>query len=431
MTIDQKTRQTPYCDSVANFLNIGAKNRTELITVDPYIAKLKGPWEYDFKYQYENYDSEMFWNLDDDEDTAIERLLKYKIEYKVKEKIGKKVEEKINNKIKNAFDCDGCGAGVEMFVCWLTRQIYRTLWDWKDVKAESERTVKHYGPLGTNVWQLNFGPDTMNSFIKLFNHTLENTAGEKNILCEHKEFINNNYYGGKDKQQHVSQLFLYRLLVEHKYDKGIDLGCYLPDDSLKSWGTYAEVYHTIGNFVLVPEGFNTYRCDEFNDFWDRSLQYLKRQMNENAWLRASHVFERYINYFFLWDYVFYRDKSGYYVKSLLSNEFPKNDGYSGGEPISGKSMPTKEETAIFLKNVPDAIRRRGIFMTAMLQLQASRPELYKKLKKEVFATANCYCGYADVLSAMMGKSTLPDTVVNILMEEAEFKEAIQNYKRNQ
>ena len=30
------------------------------------------------------------------------------------------------------FDCDGSGNGKQGYLCWLSREIYRTLWDWKD-----------------------------------------------------------------------------------------------------------------------------------------------------------------------------------------------------------------------------------------------------------------------------------------------------------
>lgn len=396
-------------------------------SIADFLAGDINPWEYDFKYQYENINPTLYWNLNSEQDNII-RLLKYKVERK-------------DGKAGGRFDCDGSGTGEEKYVCWLTREIYRTLWDWQDEinpneKEKKKRRVKRYGPLGSNEW-LSFGPDTMNSFLTLFNYALE-TSKKKNVLSDYKNFINEKYFNGKDKQKNVSITFLYRLLVEHKDDTGVDLSDYLND--LGFWKAYAAKHHTIGNFVLVPAGYNPDRNSMFHDFWNLSLQYLKQQASGNAWLSKSCIFERYINYFFLWDYVACdEEKSTYYVKSLLLNEFQSGNEYNSSYLVSDRAMPTEKEIPIFLENALWVIRRRGIFMTAMLQLQADKEkggiglDMYNKLRAEIFASALCYHGFGEVLWRILDwldrdKILLPEKVCEFLKKEPEFKETIENYE---
>lgn len=61
-------------------------------------------------------------------------------------------------------------------------------------------------------------------------------------------------------------------------------------------------------------------------------------------------------------------------------------------------MPALGEIHTFLKNCIWAIKRRGIFMTAMLWLEvAMGSEKYGELRNQVFAVDRLYSGYGEVI----------------------------------
>lgn len=409
---EKKRMQKPHYESICAFL------KGEESTANPECsnANSENPWEYDFKYQYDNGNANKYWNLDEERD-SIKRFLKYKIERKDCEEA------------RPPFDCDGTGEGKEKFVCLLTRQIYRTLWGWMDEKNPAEtniekRTVKRYAYLST-VSFLSFGPDTMNSYMTVLKHALEISDG-KNILEDFRKKINDRYFNGKKNQKEISELFLYRLLIEMA-DEGINLSEYIPSEiPYTDLEKFAEKYHALGNFTLVPAGFNTDRAGKFNDFWDQSLLYLKQKAQENSALGFERAFTKYINYFFLWDYTICgRKKAEYHVKSLFSEKF-KSTGvpYKSDILVNGtREMPTSDETKTFLSNVLWAIRRRGIFMTAMLQLQQEiGEEKYSRLRNDIFAVDTCYKGFDCVIARVVewlndNDWVLPDTVRKTLEKE--------------
>ena len=402
MTTGQTRMQKPHYGTVElllknqEYVHMGLsteENASAEGAAEKYKANPGYPWEYDFKYEYYNIGRQnavpapdLLWNLDEEKD-PIKRLLKYKKEYKD------------NNKwisSGQAFDCDGSG---EKFSCDLVRKIYRKLWDWKDIDADGKK--QRYGTMGSNPW-VAVGPDTMNSFMTVFIHFSKETWNK----------------GVK----YVSAKTLYEQLVK---EDGCSLEKYLENpDMTTRWKSFAVFTHSIGNFILVPAGFNGKRgiSPVIHDFWDLSLVYLKRRIKETTWLNEANAFTKYINYFFLWDYVGCTDgETDYRVKSLLSESF-RNGGTKYNDRHIGVSdgdstMPNVEkEIPVFIDNALWAIKRRGIFMTAMLWLaSAMEPEKYGELRDQVFMTDHRYGGYSDVIIE-----------IEKIIEEKSIEEAVKN-----
>ena len=238
------------------------------------------------------------------------------------------------------FDCDSSNG-----TCHLSEQIYKVLWGYGVVEA---------------FHSISFGGDTMNSFA-----TILDDFADAHSLRECREKYNSN----------------------PNYKKLID----------DIFGSYAAATGRIGNFVLVPKGYNKSRNNRFKDFWDRSLAFL--QSTDNQYLLEGE-FTKYINYFFLWDYVYLRDEANYGVRSMQSKAFTETRGYSGPSPELNSIMPSEDEIPVFLGNAISAINRRGIFMTAMLRLASELPEAYKRLRDKVYISAKPYSGYGAVIEAI-------------------------------
>lgn len=375
---EKKRMQKPHYESICAFL------KGEESTANPECsnANSENPWEYDFKYQYDNGNASKYWNLDEEKD-ALRRFLKYK------------------HDAANEFDCDGSG---ERYSCDLTREIYRALWSWQDKDEKGNK--KRFGSLASCAL-IAFGPDTMNSFMTTFIHFLKLVQSEKlNAISTktiYEQFVNNSG-------------------VLEEYCKTQDLA--------ELWESFAVYTHSIGNFILVPAGFNGKRgmSSAIHDFWDLSLVYLKHMVQEKSYFSMADAFTKYINMFFLWDYVSYsEDRKDYRIKSLLSNDFVMNISTCSNNHLGisdvDSSMPTLHEIGEFLLNVRWAIRRRGIFMTAMLQLQQEiGEEKYSRLRNDIFAVDTCYKGFDCVIARVVewlndNDWVLPDTVRKTLEKE--------------
>lgn len=161
---------------------------------------------------------------------------------------------------------------------------------------------------------------------------------------------------------------------------------------------FAKLTHTLGNFVLVPYGFNAARYLPTNDYWDAALKILEEKGFETkkGLLFKKENYKRYINYFFLWDYV---EKDGYKAKPLFGKEIGKRARKPNGE----------KEITEYLQNVNRYIRRRGIFMVAMLRIATNTdyPDDYKKIMEQLCKpeTLICSCEAAcEQLSSISGLS---------------------------
>ncbi len=211
------------------------------------------------------------------------------------------------------FDCDSWNGTSD-----LTDKIYDVLWrDREDNWGLSDMRKR-------------FGGDTMNSFAYTFNAL----SGEKDYTSSFHAYI-------ESKKQD-----------DHKFDVLQD---------------YAKWTGCVGNFVLVPDGYNGCRgkSKKLRDYWDLSLHDLRTNGDGHDWLgNAGISFNRFINTFFLWDYVDER----YDVLPLFPSHNVLLD--RGCEEVFPRIYDQEhvDEFKIFTNNVNHCIRRRGKFMVAMLRI---------------------------------------------------------------
>ena len=195
--------------------------------------------------------------------------------------------------------------------------------------------------------------------------------------------------------------------------------------------------HQMGNFVLVPAYFNNYRGvlnKDINDCMDSSLCYLKKnsfEFKERLRLRnskksskeekkafaiehfagwESRKFSKYINIFFLWDYVYAKDNE-YYVRNLkLDSKGEHRIEFKNDNELQYKVKD--ENVGIYIKNAETAISRRSIFMTAMLMLAVEFKEesykeewtdwhvsgIYKEIVEKIFLKDTVYEDFNSVIN---------------------------------
>lgn len=302
------------------------------MTIEEFL-KLKNPAMYDFKQEckMEGYHGAAL-------DTHLKRFFYYKINH------------------PKSFDADGSG-DVGDFLNTLPREIYRELFSWDIKEGERYATINGFEGM---LW----GPDTMNTFMI---STLPQFLLGTNILSDYKETYNS-------KQMRISKRMMYSIVVDNK----LEISKYLGDD-WESWEILCSLIHTLGNFALVPKGFNMTRAAQFDDFYDLSLQYL----SVKAWATAGH-FNWYINHFFLWDYV-HKIKNTYCAKSLFNPDFLKGEvqrRYFNGQIRYPKH--TKDEIKVWIWNTTIAIKRRGKLMAALLKLKKQDSDSFEILKKKYF-----------------------------------------------
>ena len=209
---------------------------------------------------------------------------KYKNEYQEIIKKYPELEYKENDHIKNflryrlvneilekeykfkVFDCDNSNGR-----CALSQHIYNNLWhdDW------NANTKILYG--GDK-----YSGDTMNSFWTTYKTALQ---------IYYNEF--GNKVGGKEPN--------IRYALDN-YDNFPEVN---EKDYIKN---FAKLTHTIGNFTLIPKGFNGNRgFTKFNDtgdYWDLTLYYLKHKKYDDEIWQETYKFytDRKIKKYFLEDY---------------------------------------------------------------------------------------------------------------------------------
>lgn len=207
--------------------------------------------------------------------------------------------------------------------------------------------------------------------------------------------------------------------------------------------------HQLGNFVLVPAYFNGWRGfnSSIQDRMDLSLSVLNRIENEQdeknsfcfktefrkrikkntdsnweiarktfaGWRKSK--FTNYINLFFLWDYVKPKNETEYSVKDMTK-------GVSEESTEDEQIDQIREENAgQYIANANTYIKRRGIFMAAMLEIavefkdiKTDMPDhkeewkekrgdwnvsdIYKCIVKKVFLTDKTYSDYDKVIDAI-------------------------------
>lgn len=159
-----------------------------------------------------------------------------------------------------------------------------------------------------------------------------------------------------------------------------------------------------GNLTLVPAYFNPVRgrSSYLKDYWDLSLDYLKnngfRKVNYPKDLKSmsKENFKVYINTFFLWDYVKANDDE-YIVRSLCEGKLENHISFD-------KAEDDVERFKTFLENVCGCIRRRSLFMTAMLWLKDCHRDLYEDLIRKI-SDDRVMSGYDLVFKCLLGEDS--------------------------
>ena len=161
--------------------------------------------------------------------------------------------------------------------------------------------------------------------------------------------------------------------------------------------SYLDLYHSLGNFVLVPAYFNPYRASAVDDFWDQSLCLLdskneKWLSNNNEVVWDKKLFVRYINYFFLWDYT---------------------ESY---KPVVLSKYSNHKELEIFLEKTCEKIVRRSKFMLTMLKINEINPNFYAELVDVIFNTDTQYKNYLDVIKKIKAESCYLDINIKEIID---------------
>lgn len=419
----------------------------------------KRPWEYSFELEAEGIEGKESEIEEYRKKEAIERYFIYKsTDKKLMSSCYDKCKEIVRKNIDKYGaipDCDGSGGD-----CKIAIDLYEKLWDRKEGACKEKTFLRLNNQLfGTTL----FGGDTMNSMQTTLDELL------KSITKENAKY-------NKEKKGNFS--IRYCLQIYDLYDDFI--ANLESNEELKK---FASAYHTLGNFVLVPAYFNKERggfTPPF-DFWDSSLAWLKNsgfiamktkiqseknpiihtcyrdykakgvikirdvicadEYNNNQ--KASEFFEfdrndfiKYINYFFLWDYVkCFEHKNG--TKEYIINPlFPSHEKIEKStitDAAYWTDLQSEDDAIKFMEKATNFITRRGIFMTAMLRLQAEIDEAkYSELRKAVFAVNDCYENYdgvfkkiTGILEEMQSRLNNYDSIIQMLNEH---KDKINNPK---
>lgn len=348
------------------------KNVEEITEIDGFstlLGKGKGfsrPYdhEFDFKYLMEEY--YRFYRKDDLwENMWSEWLSNYgppngdpiKLWYAYKT-----VDEDYKPKNKR-FDCDSWNGTND-----LMDKIYVLLWPDQGVLKDYDMRNK-------------FGGDTMNSFATTFNALAGTIEKEK----KEKDSFKVSFTKYTKRQSDFAVL--------EKYAKYT--GC-------------------LGNFTLVPEGYNGYRglSKKLADYWDLSLHNLRYNKDGNDWLEnVDMTFREYINIFFLWDYV----DEKYKVLPLFQRHMALLMPEDMVRPRISVQTPVNkfEEFQEFTSNANKYIRRRGIFMAAMLKIASEYKADYSKILN-VLAVDKCLGSMENVLTMLKKNRELTEETGKIL-----------------
>lgn len=146
-----------------------------------------------------------------------------------------------------------------------------------------------------------------------------------------------------------------------------------------------KVSHAPGNFGLVPAYFNGFRGrnSDIKDYLPQSLFYLMNMLDEKISLNRNQKkyiqkypigkFKKYVNTMFLWDLVKYESDGSISVIN-----------YSGDTISSSESNYKIMELSDWAKGAERFIRRRGIFMGAMLYASYFHHEDFKKITEALY-----------------------------------------------
>lgn len=194
--------------------------------------------------------------------------------------------------------------------------------------------------------------------------------------------------------------------------------------------------HQIGNFILVPAYFNKWRGRCLEDRFDKSLLTLKNDpeksfdfynevqnnlrtskkstreekieiIKENFKTFDCAEFNTYINWLFLWDYVFVKNGE-YLVKDMTEEATNQSCVKNAKNQILPKNMNELNVNA-YVRNVNYFVKRRNLFIAAMLYIALecvpiksesdwSVSTIYAVIMKKILLNENqVFSGYEDVI----------------------------------
>ena len=326
------------------------------------------------------------------------------------------------------FDCDGTVRKNYLkqgFYSWFPREIYRTLWNWKDLcrtdKAEFKfYTIKQFGQSCYDC-NMQMGPDTMNSFWITFSAYLISDYGD---IYRWNNFKNTVFFKDGDNGKQRDRADRIKALVEADEN-------YIRSEEIKG---FAKRTNTAGNLVLVPAGYNGSRGTQpcIKDYFYLSLENLVCGWDGNHYLGENEKtvkrnFIRYINTFFLWDYV----DEKYEPVPLCESHKKQMEMQRKTRRLEAKGvLPEKEEIDSLCSNINIRIQNRGRFVIAMLRIAMGIDTdgkdvdlgytydgkfrdgwadwnvtgVYKKIMEEVYLTEQIYAGgYNEVINVIKGK----------------------------
>lgn len=323
------------------------------------------------------------------------------------------------------FDCDGTVRKNYLkqgFYSWFPREIFRTLWNWKDLCRVKDvdfkfATIRQFA-LSCYDCGMQMGPDTMNSFWITFSAYLISNYSD---TYRWNNFKNTVFFKEGENGKQRDRADRIKALIQENEN-------YISSGPIKE---FARMTHTVGNLVLVPAGYNGYRGTQpcIKDYFDLSLDNLVHVWDENHYLGETGEIRRrnyikYINTFFLWDYV---DENYEPIPLCESHKKQMETQHKTGRLEAKGVLPIIEEIDDLCRNINDRIVRRSRFMIAMLRITMGvgldgkdadleytydgryRDEwadwkvsgVYKKIMEEVFLTEEKYRGgYEEVIEVI-------------------------------
>ena len=321
--------------------------------IETFVKNEEKPYEYCLDFEYGNSAYEAL--------NPIERYLAYKSTgVKVdKDKPNLSNAEKFCLHSLNIYgdipDCDGSDGRNA-----LTLDVYKKLWNW-------EKGYYSSGVISTPNFQGEFGGDTMNSMQTTFN-ALMGYALSKSENSNLRQCQKNNYS------------FMDCLQIYCNYPKELLFELPKEPDFIR----FADLYHRIANMMLVPRRFNSGRYRKTFDFWDSSLVWLKNDgfSYGNQLLFDKRNFTKYINYFYLWDYV--ESVNGEYRVKPLFNSHSNIENGNVDNSLPWTNISNEQALKQFLKNACENISKRGFFMSILMRLRGADNPKLKEISDEYF-----------------------------------------------
>lgn len=321
--------------------------------IETFVKNEEKPYEYCLDFEYGNSAYEAL--------NPIERYLAYKSTgVKIdKDKQNLSNAEKFCLNSLNTYgdipDCDGSDGRNA-----LTLDVYKKLWNW-------EKGYYSSGVISTPNFHGEFGGDTMNSMQTTFN-VLMGYALSKSENSNLSQYQKNNYS------------FMDCLQIYCNYPKELLFELQKETYFIR----FADLYHTIGNMVLVPRRFNSGRYGKTFDFWDSSLVWLKNDgfSYGNQLLFDKRNFTKYINYFYLWDYV--ESVNGEYRVKPLFNSHSNIENGNVDNSLPWTNISNEQDLKQFLKNACENISKRCSFMSILMRLRSADNPKLKEISDEYF-----------------------------------------------